>query len=136
VRATLAPGSNGLDAVDPRAADMKPSLLRALTELYVQKGQHTAAEERQFVELAVRLIDVVDAATCAVVAGSLANYAGAPREILRRLADRRAEITDSRTGALPPAMGSELIMKGKPCPAVLRMAPNPVGVQCSGLTIL
>ena len=109
MRATLTPGWNGLDAVDPRAADMKPSLLFALTELYVQKGSHTAEEERQFVELAVRLIDAVDAATCAAAARSLANYAGAPPEILRRLADRRVESTDSRTEARQPGSASALL---------------------------
>ena len=42
----------------------------------------------------------------------------------------------SVTGAVPPPMGSELIMSGSPWPAVLRKTPSPVADQCSGLTML
>ena len=40
--------------------DVRPTLLRVLTDLYVQKPTHSADEETQYVELALGLIDTVD----------------------------------------------------------------------------
>jgi hypothetical protein len=65
--------------------DIKPTLLRVLTDLYVQKQAHSADEERQYTALALRLLDVVDAATRATVARTLAAYPGAPVAVLRHL---------------------------------------------------
>ncbi len=65
--------------------DIRPTLLRVLTDLYVQKPAHSAEDEIQFVELARGLIDVVDATTLAVVADKLAAYPAAPAAILDRL---------------------------------------------------
>ena len=76
--------------------DIRPTLLRVLTDLYVQKPAHSAEEETQYVELALGLIETVDAPTRAAVAASLASYAAAPAAILRKLGD---------TGAL---LGSDL----------------------------
>lgn len=66
--------------------DIRPTLLRVLTDLYVQKPSHSVEEERHYVELALRLIDVVDNGTCAAVAASLAGYRAAPAEVMARLA--------------------------------------------------
>jgi hypothetical protein len=85
VRATLISGADSLNGLGQCGADIRQKLLRALTELYVQKAPHSAEEERQFVELAVRLIDAVDAVTRAEIAFLLANYPGAPADILDRL---------------------------------------------------
>jgi hypothetical protein len=65
--------------------DIRPTLLRVLTDLYVQANAHSGDEERQFVELASRLIDQVDDATRAAVRARLAIYPGTPREVLQRL---------------------------------------------------
>jgi hypothetical protein len=65
--------------------DIRPTLLRVLTDLYVQTPTHTADEERQFVELTSRLIDQVDDATRAVVRGRLSVYPGTPGTIMRKL---------------------------------------------------
>ena len=65
--------------------DIRPTLLRVLTDLYVQKPVHSAEEETQYVELALGLIDAVDATTLAVVADRLAAYPAAPAAILGRL---------------------------------------------------
>lgn len=54
--------------------DIRPTLLRVLTDLYVQASAHSADEERQFVELTSRLIDEVDDATRAAVRARLAIY--------------------------------------------------------------
>ncbi len=47
---------------------MRPTLLRVLTDLYVQKLTHTPDEERHYTELALRLLDAVDVATRAAAA--------------------------------------------------------------------
>jgi len=65
--------------------DIRPTLLRVLTDLYVQKPTHSDAEETQYVELALGLIDSVDAPTRNAVAASLANYPAAPAAILHKL---------------------------------------------------
>jgi uncharacterized protein (DUF2336 family) len=65
--------------------DIRPTLLRVLTDLYVQKPAHTADEEIQYVELAQRLIETVDPVTRATVASRLAHYPAAPVVILHRL---------------------------------------------------
>lgn len=65
--------------------DIRPTLLRVSTDLYVQKPTHSADEEVQYTELALGLIDAVDAPTRAAVASRLAAYPGAPAAVLRRL---------------------------------------------------
>src|SRR5271170_5134772 len=52
-------------------ADMRPTLIRVLTDLYVQKLGHTADEERHYTELALRLLDAVDVASRVAVAERL-----------------------------------------------------------------
>src|SRR5271157_3559075 len=82
----LFPGFDGLMTLSRReGVDIRPTLLRVLTDLYVQASAHSADEERQFVELTSRLIDEVDDATRAAVRARLAIYPGTPVEILRRL---------------------------------------------------
>lgn len=66
--------------------DIRPTLLRVLTDLYVQKPAHSDAEEAQYVELASRLIETVDAATRTLVAQRLARYSAAPAPVLAKLA--------------------------------------------------
>ncbi len=69
----LFPGFDGLMTLSRReGVDIRPTLLRVLTDLYVQASAHSDDEERQFVELTSRLIDEVDDATRAVVRARLA----------------------------------------------------------------
>ncbi len=75
--------------------DIRPTLLRVLTDLYVQKKSHSTEEEAQYVELALGLIDDVDAPTRAMVTARLEAYPAAPAAVLSRL---RGE-----TVAPPPA---------------------------------
>jgi hypothetical protein len=70
--------------------DIRPTLLRVLTDLYVQARAHSTEEARQFVELACRLIDQVDDATRAAVRARLAIYPGTPVEIAKKLGIRPA----------------------------------------------
>lgn len=65
--------------------DIRPTLLRVLTDLYVQTNVHSSDEERQFIELTSRLIDQVDDATHAAVCARLAIYPATPVEVLQRL---------------------------------------------------
>ena len=62
--------------------DIRPTLLRVLTDLYVQTNVHTDDEVRQFVELTSRLIDQVDDATRAVVRARLSVYPSTPVPVM------------------------------------------------------
>jgi hypothetical protein len=66
--------------------DVRPVLLRVLTDLYIQKPSHSADEEQQYVELALRLLDVVDGSVRREVGRRLTTYGRAPVAVLRRLA--------------------------------------------------
>jgi hypothetical protein len=80
------PNLDGLTELANRdGVDIKPTLLRVMTDLYVQKPVHSLEEETQYIELAARLIDQVDAATRAIVANRLASYPAAPRAVVERL---------------------------------------------------
>src|ERR1700716_3956607 len=84
--APLFPGFDGLMTLSRReGVDIRPTLLRVLTDLYVQASAHSADEERQFVELTSRLIDQVDDATRAAVRARLAGYPATPAEIMHKL---------------------------------------------------
>ncbi len=88
----LFPGFDGLMTLSRReGVDIRPTLLRVLTDLYVQAPKHSSDEQRQFVELTSRLIDQVDDATRAAVRGRLAIYPGAPLEILTKLGLKPAQ---------------------------------------------
>ena len=79
-------GFDGLMTLSRReGVDIRPTLLRVLTDLYVQASTHSSEEARQFVELTSRLIDQVDDATRASVRARLAIYPGTPPEIMRKL---------------------------------------------------
>lgn len=92
------PGFDGLMTLSRReGVDIRPTLLRVITDLYVQTERHTAEEERQFVELTSRLIDQVDEPTRAMVRARLALYARTPASIARQLS-----ITDAAPFAAVP----------------------------------
>ncbi len=74
--------------------DIRPTLLRVLTDLYVQKTVHTADEERHYTELALRLLDAVDVSVRRIVAQRLAAHPDAPAAVLGRLARDVDEVAD------------------------------------------
>jgi len=83
---SLFPGFDGLMTLSRReGVDVRPTLLRVLTDLYVQSSTHSDDEQRQFVELATRLIDQVDDATRAAVKARLAIYPSTPAPIMQKL---------------------------------------------------
>lgn len=82
----LFPGFDGLMTLSRReGVDIRPTLLRVLTDLYVQTNTHSDDEVRQFVELTSRLIDQVDDATRAVVRARLSVYPSTPVPVMRKL---------------------------------------------------
>src|SRR3954453_16249924 len=89
------PKLEGLDSLARRdGVDIRPTLLRVLTDLYVQKPAHTSEEERHYTELALRLVDSVDLQTRTTVAKKLGPYAGTPPSVARRLARDVIEVAD------------------------------------------
>jgi Uncharacterised protein conserved in bacteria (DUF2336) len=101
----LSPTLDGLvDLACRDGVDIRPTLLRVLTDLYVQKPTHSPDEEVQYIELASGLIDAVDAPTRAAVAARLAAYPAAPAAIRRRL------------GGIPPAADAPRPGETKPEP--------------------
>jgi len=66
--------------------DIRPTLLRVLTDLYLQKPTHPTDDERYYTELALRLINSTDMPARAAVAERLAVYPAAPRAVILRLA--------------------------------------------------
>ena len=79
-------GFDGLMTLSRReGVDIRPTLLRVLTDLYVQSANHSRDEDRQFVELASRLIDEVDDTTRAAISARLSIYPNTPRELQWKL---------------------------------------------------
>jgi len=120
------PGFDGLITLSRReGVDIRPTLLRVLTDLYVQANAHSGDEARQFVELTSRLIDEVDDATRAAVRARLAVYPGTPVEVARKLGLKPAS-PDQRVPLAPEiAPTSSAAPPVKPSSEVqLRMASN------------
>jgi hypothetical protein len=122
----LFPGFDGLMTLSRReGVDIRPTLLRVLTDLYVQASAHSGDEERQFVELTSRLIEEVDDATRAAVRARLAIYPATPAEILNKLGLRRSspnQIVPVASAIHTPAPEAPPVKP--PTEAQLRMASN------------
>jgi len=117
------PKLEGLDSLARRdGIDIRPTLVRVLTDLYVQKPAHSAEEERHYTELALRLIDSVDLATRMTIAKKLAAYAGAPPAVARRLARDVIEVAE-------PILRSSRVLTAADLDAVARdFGPNHAAV--------
>jgi hypothetical protein len=124
--APLFPGFDGLMTLSRReGVDIRPTLLRVLTDLYVQASAHSADEERQFVELTSRLIDEVDDATRAAVRARLAVYPATPAAILDKLGLRRTDPAQPMPAAAAiPAPAPSVPPARIPTDAELRMAAS------------
>ena len=92
-----------------RGADIRPALLRTLTELYVQRPVHSADEERHYTELALRLLDVVDLPVRVAVAIKLSAFSGAPVAVLRRLTRDVIEVAAPVLALTPVLSHAELV---------------------------
>ncbi|MFY9893179.1 MAG: DUF2336 domain-containing protein [Xanthobacteraceae bacterium] len=92
------------------SVDVRPTLLRVLTDLYVHRLAHTADEERHYTELALRLLEAVDVPTRIAVAKRLAGYRTAPARVLQWLTENVAGVAAELrahsllTGGVDPAV--------------------------------
>src|SRR5262249_14784127 len=124
--AQLFPGFDGLMTLSRReGVDIRPTLLRVLTDLYVQTSAHSADEQRQFIELTSRLIDQVDDATRAAVRARLAIYSATPVEIMDKLGLRQSRADQPLP--LAPAITeipAEIPVAKLPTEAQLRIASS------------
>jgi Uncharacterised protein conserved in bacteria (DUF2336) len=122
----LFPGFDGLMTLSRReGVDIRPTLLRVLTDLYVQASAHSDDEVRQFVELTSRLIDQVDDATRAAVRARLAIYPGTPHAILKQLGLKPySPVQRVPIASETPAQPSAMPAVKAPSEAQLRMASN------------
>jgi len=120
-------GFDGLTDLSRRSGiDMRPTLLRVLTDLYVHRLSHSADEERHYTELALRMLEAVDVPTRAAVAKRFAHYPRPPLRVLQWLArDLPAVVTELRSHPLLQAPGSTPRRSGTASPA----AVGPSGEQ-------
>jgi hypothetical protein len=86
MKSSAFPALDGLvDLACRDGVDIRPTLLRVLTDLYVAKPDHSAEEVAQFSELALGLIDAADNQTRATVSARLSQYSGTPAAIRQKL---------------------------------------------------
>lgn len=95
--------------------DVRPTLVRVLTDMYVQKRSHTRDEELRFTELASWLLSSVDSATRAAVARKLATCPEAPRAVVRRLAADEFEIAEPVLRQSPCLTSEDLLAIAVEC---------------------
>jgi hypothetical protein len=88
------PGFEGLFDLDRKGVDIRPTLLRVLTDQYLQSPVHSPDDVRHYTELAMRLLDETDIATRAAVSVRLAPHACAPRSIMLQLARDVLEVAE------------------------------------------
>jgi hypothetical protein len=80
-------GLEGLfDLAEGNGVDMCATLLRVLTDLYLQRPIHTPEDEHYYTELALRLIEATGVSERAALTARLASYPSAPKPVLERLA--------------------------------------------------
>ncbi len=109
-------------------ADMRPTLLRVLTDLYVQKLTHTPDEDRHYTELALRLLDSVDMPTRATVAARLARHLSPPGRVMQKLAVDLPEVSAALRSNRPMQADQSAVTSVRNTPA----APEPVQAPASG----
>jgi hypothetical protein len=93
--------------------DVRPTLVRVLTDLFVQKAAHPADEEHRYTELALWLLAGVDVPTRVAVAKKLATYPHAPRLVVRRLARDVIEVAE-------PVLATSLSLTSDDLLAIIR----------------
>ncbi len=121
-------GLGGLADLGARSEmDMRPTLLRVLTDLYVHRLSHTPDEERHYTELALRMLEVVDVPTRIAAAKRFARYPSPPLRVLQWLArdlpDVAAELR-SHPLLQPPAPAVTAQQDIRPTPIAGRPAPR------------
>jgi uncharacterized protein (DUF2336 family) len=96
------PRLEGLFALSrAQGLDVRPTLLRVLTDMFVDAKHLSEAEVARFGELAIHLIEQVDDETRVVVAGKLGGNANAPRPVLDKLIASEPEAAERIIEASP-----------------------------------
>ena len=112
--------------------DMRPTLLRVLTDLYLQRPTHNLEDENYYTELALRLIDASNVPVRAALAARLAHYPSAPRLVVERLAgdvievarpilQHSSSLTPAALDAIAERLGqahAEIIAARPPAPSI------------------
>jgi len=100
------PDLDGLMKLSNReGVDIRPTLLRVITDLYLQKSDHSAEASQRYERLALKLIEHVDAKTKATIAQKIAGYPNAPASVRQRLLKEyiRIKTPDEPVQAAPVA---------------------------------
>jgi uncharacterized protein (DUF2336 family) len=114
--ASSLPQLEGLDALARREGiDTRPTLVRVLTDLYVQKTPHSAEEERHYTELVLGLLDAVDLTTRAGIAEKLATYPTPPAMVVRKLARDVIQVAEPVLRHCRVLSGSDLLSIIRDC---------------------
>ncbi|MDP2298673.1 MAG: DUF2336 domain-containing protein [Pseudolabrys sp.] len=114
MKSSVPPPLDGLYELACRdGVDIRSTLLRVTTDLYVQKPVHSAEEETQYVELALGLIAAADEATRAAVAASLSTYPNAPAAVREKLGTKAA----APVAPAAPAPATRTPTSATPAPA-------------------
>ena len=96
------PRLEGLFALSrAQGLDVRPTLLRVLTDMFVEAKRPSEAEVARFGELALHLIEQVDEDTRLVVAGKLGSSPNAPRPVLDKLIASEPEAAERIIEASP-----------------------------------
>jgi hypothetical protein len=112
-------GLDGLTALGARTgADMRPTLLRVLTDLYVHRLSHSPDEERHYTELALRLLEAVDVPTRVAIARRLSGYLSPPLRVLQWLMRDLPEVR-SQLRSHPLLQPATSVAKGAPQAAAM-----------------
>jgi hypothetical protein len=114
VKAWNCPNFGGLIDLSQRdGVDIRPTLLRVITDSYLQSPIHTAEDERQYTELALRLLDETDITTRATISARLAHEREAPRAIILQLARDVLDVAE-------PILKHSPVLTEADCEAVAR----------------
>src|SRR5947209_231908 len=89
----LLSGLEGLVALGKDGGlNMKPILLRVITDQFVSRPKHPMADIRQYEELALQLLPQADVASAVIVARHLGPHTEAPPSVIEKLLDKGAEV--------------------------------------------
>jgi uncharacterized protein (DUF2336 family) len=118
----LLSGLEGLVALGKEGGlNMKPILLRVVTDQFVSKLRHPAADIRQYEELALQLIPEADVAIALAVAKRVGAHPDAPPSVVEKLLDKAPEVAAAvfATGAkIEPGKLTERAEWGSPAEAI------------------
>jgi hypothetical protein len=114
---------DGLTDLSKRSGiDMRPTLLRVLTDLYVHRLSHSADEERHYTELALPMLEAVDVPTRIAVAKRFAHYQRPPLRVLQWLA-RDLPMVAGELRSHPPLQAPGAVPRGNGAAAPDKIDP-------------